>query len=79
MAFIVGMYDKFDRWDREHSVYKFEVNGNWYAIKEVEMEWGVPKLPEYVDRDSEKEAQAYYVYDTYKDAMRFVQLVKGLN
>ena len=56
MAFIVGMYDKFDRWDREHSVYKFEVNGNWYAIKEVEMEWGVPKLPEYVDRDSEKEA-----------------------
>lgn len=44
MAFIIGSYDKWDRWDREHSVYKFMLNGNWYAIKRVEMEWGVPSL-----------------------------------
>ena len=21
---------------------KFEINGNWYAVKEVELEWGEP-------------------------------------
>jgi hypothetical protein len=43
MAFIISTYNKYDIWDRTHSVYKFEVNGNWYAIKEVEMEWGLPQ------------------------------------
>jgi len=27
MAFIIGLYNKYDGWDREHSVYKFEING----------------------------------------------------
>ena len=51
MAYIIGTFDKYDAWDREHAVYKFEVNGNWYAVKEIEMEWGLPKLPLYVDKD----------------------------
>ena len=51
MAYIIGTYDKYDIWDREHSVYKFKVNGNWYAIKEVEMEWGVPRVGLRVDSD----------------------------
>ena len=45
MAFIIGNYNKYDFWDRTHSRYVFEINGNWYAIKEVGLEWGVPKLP----------------------------------
>lgn len=49
MAFIVDTYNKFDSWDRAHSVYEFEINGNWYAIKEVELEWGMPKLPLRID------------------------------
>lgn len=78
-SYIIGAYNRFDIWDRTHSVYKFEINGKWYAIKEVEMEWGVPKLPEYVDRDSEQEARTYRVYDTEADAFRFVQLIKRMN
>jgi len=27
LAFIIGTYNKYDIWDREHSVYKFEING----------------------------------------------------
>ena len=77
MAFIIESYDKYDVWDRERSKYVFEVNGNWYAIKEVEMEWGLPKLPLYVDRDTD--ASSYYVYDTLEDAMRFVQQVRKIN
>jgi len=49
MAFIVDTYNRFDSWDRAHSVYEFEINGNWYAIKEVELEWGLPKLPLRID------------------------------
>jgi len=44
-AFIIDTYNKFDIFDREHSRYVFEINGNMYAIKEVYMKWGRPKLP----------------------------------
>ena len=77
MAFIIGNYNKYDVWDRAHSKYVFEVNGNWYAIKEVQLEWGIPKLPQYVDR--ENYAADYYLYDTYEDAMDFVRKVKYAN
>ena len=40
MAFIIDTYNKYDSWDREHSRYTFEINGVWYGIKEVELEWG---------------------------------------
>ena len=77
MAFIIESYDKYDIWDRECSKYIFEVNGNWYAIKEVEMEWGIPKLAIRIDRDTD--ASSYQVYDTLEDAMRFVQQVRKVN
>ena len=79
MAYIIGPYNRFEAWDRAHSVYKFKINDSWYAIKEVEMEWGVPKLPQYVDRDAEQDARTYQVYDTEADALQFVQLMKRLN
>lgn len=46
MAYIISTYNKYDGWDREHSKYKFWVNGVAYAVMEVEMEWGLPKLKE---------------------------------
>ena len=44
MAFIIGNYNKYDAWDRTHSRKVFELNGNWYAIYEVDMCWGLPML-----------------------------------
>ena len=42
MAFIIGLYNKYDVWDRNRAKFVFEINGNWYAVKEVELEWGEP-------------------------------------
>lgn len=62
MAFIIDTYNKWDGWDRAHSVYKFTINDNWYAIKEVELEWGKPILPLYVDKDSNPDS--YFIFDS---------------
>ena len=77
MAYIIGSYNKWDQWDREHAKYTFEINGNWYAVKEVEMDLGVPKLPLRIDIEDNPEV--YYVYDTKEDAMQFVRMMKKLN
>lgn len=79
MAFIIESYNRYDSWDRSRAKYVFQVNESWYAVKEVEMEWGIPQLQERVDRDREEEARQMYVYDTYEDAMRFVVQMKQLN
>ena len=42
MAFIIDRYNRYDCWDKEHSVHVFEINGNWYAVKEVILFWGKP-------------------------------------
>ena len=77
MAFIIDTYNKFNSWDRTHSVYKFEINGNWYAIKEVELEWGLPKLPLRIDAN--EQANSYFIYNSREEAMQFVQQIKSLN
>ena len=30
MAYVIDNYNKYDSWDRAHSLYKFEINGRWY-------------------------------------------------
>ena len=77
MAYIIGTYNRFDSWHRQHQRHQFEINGQWYAIFEIEMDWGLPKLPERID--SHDCAQTYHIYDTYQDAMQFVNRVKQMN
>lgn len=77
MAFIISTYNKYDIWDRTHSVYKFEVNGNWYAIKKVEMEWGLPQDGYRVDQNNY--LKQYQVYDTYENALKFARQMKMMN
>ena len=79
MAYVVDSYNKYDSWDREHAQFVFAINGQWFAIKEIEMDWGLPQLQERVDRDREQEAKYMCVYDTYEDALQFVKVMKGLN
>lgn len=55
------------------------LNGNWYAIKEVGLNWGVPQLPMRVDEDREREAQFMHVYSTMEEAMEYVELLRRLN
>lgn len=77
MAFIIDRYNKYDPWDRAHQCKAFQVNDNWYAIYEVELEWGLPVLPMRTTYD--QDPKQYFVYDTKEEAMRFVTLMKGLN
>ena len=77
MAYIIGLYEKYDSWDRNHAVYKFEINGIQYAIYEVELVWGLPKLKYQIGLEDAPEA--YFIYETKEDAMRFVMEMKSLN
>ena len=77
MAFIIDTYNKYDIWDRAHSVLKFRINDNWYAIKSVELEWGVPQLGLKVDQDDDP--AFYHIYNTYEEAYAFVQQMKLIN
>ena len=77
MAYIIDRYDKYNSWDRQHRTYSFELNGQQYAIFEVELEWGLPILEESVEY--EKKREQYQVYGTKEEAMKFVWLVKGFN
>lgn len=77
MAFIIDTYNRFSQWDRTHSVYVFNINGNTYAIKEVEMVWGQPALEPHIDR--EDNASSYHIYETYEEAFTFARTLKHLN
>ena len=77
MAYIIGTYNRYDTWDRAHSIYKFKINDSWYAVKEVEMVWGLPMLEYQVDRDDAPET--YHIYEELDEAMEFVNSIKQLN
>ena len=77
MAFVIDIYNKYDIWDREHSVYKFEINGQQYAIKEVQLEWGIPQVGLQVD--SNDYSKYYCVYSRYEDALEFARQMKMMN
>lgn len=79
MAFIIEKYNRYDRWDREHSKYIFEINEQWYAVKEVILFWGQPQLPIRIERNEKPETYPYFIYDTEEQAMEFVKLMKSLN
>ena len=79
MAFIVDRYNRYERWDREHARFVFFINDMQYAVKEVELDWGIPQLQQKVDRDMEQDAKQMYVYDTFEKAMEFVRKMKKLN
>ena len=76
-AFIIDTYNKYDSFDREHARYTFEINGTTYAIKEVQLKWGKPKLPLRIG--DERDNDPYHIYETYEDALAFVHTMRSLN
>ena len=77
MAFIIDSYNRFDKWDFEHAVHIFEVNGGWYAIYRVQLEWGLPILP--LRLEKQQYPENYFIYDTLEEAKRYVRTIKSLN
>lgn len=77
MAFIIDSYNRYDQWNRDHARYIFEINGHWYAVYWVQMEWGLPRLPFRIDGNGDP--KQYFVYNTYEEAMEFVHRMKRMN
>lgn len=77
MAYIIGEYDRYRKWDREHAQYVFCVNDKWSAIYRVGMEWGLPQVEQRLEDNSS--LSTYYVYERLEDAMEYVKLLKRLN
>ena len=66
MGFIVSRYNRFDKNDVR---YKFELNGQEYAIMEIE------NIPFRIEEDE----YAYHVYEKFEDAKAFVRYIKNIN
>ena len=82
MAYVIDTYNRFDQWDRAHAVKVFEINDVQYAVKEVELEWGLPKFPLRIDeewRHNLEYLKLIKVYEKLEDALKFVQIMRGLN
>lgn len=54
----------------------FTLNGVHYCIREVTLEWGVPQLPIRIDDMVEPH---YYIFDTYEDALDYVNELMRIN
>lgn len=76
-SYIIKNYNKYSVWDRTHTRYTFKINGNEYAIMEVELEWGLPQLSYTIEEEDAPET--YHLYNTYEEAIQYVQQLKTLN
>ena len=57
--------------------YKFLLNDNWYAIYEIQLEWGKPAFPW---RPLEEETLPnFYYFQTFEAAMIYVRELKRIN
>lgn len=76
-GYLIEEYDKYDSWDRAHTIYKFEINGVYYGVKEVQMEWGLPQLPLRIN--SQRHLENYCIYSDKDEAIAFARHIKLLN
>ena len=72
MGFIIGLYNKYEPWDRKHARYVFEINEQWYAVYELDDE-----MPFSIEK--EFHIEDYYRYKSKEAAMLFVRQMKQLN
>lgn len=62
----------------EKCLYVFTINEQQSCIKEVELEWGMPRIATPID-DKRSEYACYKYFDTYEEAEKYVRLLKELN
>lgn len=77
MAYIIDTYNKYSAFDRAHSRFIFKIQKQEYAIKEVQIDWGLPILQPSIE--DETNPTIYKIYDTYEDAYTFAAHLKQLN
>ena len=73
-VFIIDTYNKYAK--NTNVRYTFKINEHWYCIREVPLEWGKPKFPEYPLEDNFVQ---YKLNNTYEEAQEFVRQLKRAN
>ena len=71
MIYILDTYNKYAR--NEDVVHTFFICDTEYCIRKVPLEWGEPSFPEKDGGYGE-----YAIYETYEDALRFVNEIRRL-
>ena len=76
-TYIIDTYNKYNRWDREHACYIFELNEQQYAIKRVISFSNSLDLP--LDVMGDRDPETYRLYPTLDNALQFVKYMQYLN
>ena len=74
-VFIIDTFDKYRREGNEKSIHW--VSGRPWCIREVEMEWGVPKIQEKVEYDVNP--AIFHIYEKYEDALKYIHDMQSTN
>ena len=69
----VFIIDNYNKYTGDKVVSTFMLNGRWFSIKEVPLEWGHPQLS-----SIEEDDPFFHLYNTYEEAQEFVRTLKKL-
>lgn len=77
MGYIVDKYNRFDQFDRKHTIRIFQIGERQYGIKWVIVGTdGEIKLPQRIEREWQQ--WEYQVYERYEDAQEYVNFILNL-
>ena len=69
----VFIIDNYNKYTGDKVISTFMLNGRWFAIKEVLLEWGYPKLS-----SIEEDEPFFRLYNTYEEAQEYVRTLRRL-
>ena len=70
-VYIIDLYNKFDA---KNTVSIFKINGRWWAIKKVSLNWGKPQLN--IIEENEDPYLHFHLYNTLEEAQQYVHSIK---
>ena len=76
-VFIIDTYNPFSPYTNTVRVV-FKLNDRQWCIREVECEWGKPQIGLSFE-DCAPEPEDFFLYNTYEEAIEFVQKLQKIN
>ena len=70
-VYVIDLYNKFSP---DKVISKHRINGRWWAIKEVPLEWGIPQLSS-IEEDN---PMSFHLYNTIEEAEQYVHDLKKI-
>lgn len=70
-VYVIDLYNKFSS---DKVISKHRINGRWWAIKEVPLEWGIPQLAK-IEEDN---SMSFRLYNTLEEAEQYIHKIKKI-